>query len=225
MKVLHLACLTLFGFSLTHPLVAQFSLGVRGGVNLSNWAANDEFKDQIGNPEARLSPLAGIVAEIRFSDHLAVQPELGFVQKGFKLESTLSDPILGESSARTDYIVNYLEIPVLFKAGVALGALRIDGLAGPAFGYGLNAKSKDQLTVNGITTTKTDAIDFEDDEFNRMDLSAQAGLSISINFGEAVRIFVDGRYLYGFSNLNTSESPDAAYNRGIALGAGVFAAF
>lgn len=128
---------------------------------------------------------------------------------------------MGEASGRTDFIFNHIEIPVLFKGGGAFGPVRVDGLVGPGLSYALNGKAKYKITVNGNTETETEDIDFEDDEFSRTDLSLHVGAVFSLNLGEALKVFADTRYLLGLTNLNASDSPEEAKNRGISLSAGV----
>ncbi len=59
---------------------AQFSIGLRGGMHLANWAINDDLRNSLGDPAIRLSPVVGAVMEIRFTDNIALQPEMIFLQ-------------------------------------------------------------------------------------------------------------------------------------------------
>lgn len=223
-KVLKNSIATIVMVTITSTAFAQFSIGARGGIHLANWTVNEALEDDVEDPEFRLSPLIGVLAEFRFNDYIAVQPEINFLQKGFKKEETFSDPILGEASGRTDFIFNHIEIPVLFKGGGAFGPVRIDGIVGPGISYALNGKTKYKITVNGNTETETEDIDFEDDEFSRTDLSIHIGAVISVGIGETIKIFADTRYLSGFVNLNSSDSPEEARNYGISISAGVLMA-
>lgn len=200
---------------------AQFSIGLRGGIHLANWAINDDLRNTLGDPEIRLSPVVGAVMEIRFTDNIALQPEMIFLQKGFKQENSYSDPILGAFSSRFDMIINHIEVPVLFKAGGVVGPLRMEGLVGPGLSVALTGKRKTETVYNGVENTDTRDIDFHDDEFSRIDFSIHAGAVFSLKLGEVVRVFLDSRYLLGLTNINTSDSADAARNRGISISTGV----
>lgn len=200
---------------------AQVSIGPRAGINLATWDVSDDVAEQIGSVGNRLSLLFGAVAEIRINDHFAVQPELDFIQKGFSSESNYTDPVLGNVSGSEDVVTNNLEIPVLVKAGGAIGPVRIDGLAGPSFAYSLNGKLKTKISIGGQSDSSSEDINFEDDQFSRTDLGIQLGLAVGLNLGESAKLFLDGRYLLGFTNLNTSGEDGEVKNRGIAISAGV----
>ncbi len=200
---------------------AQFSIGVRGGIHLGDFALSNV--EGFGtNPESRTGGLFGVVSEFRFSENIAIQPELNFIQKGSQQNFSLSDSLFGDISVNADVILNYLELPVLFKVGGDLGMVRVDALAGPGFGYAVNGKIKSVSTVNGETETEEEAIDFEKDEFSRTDLSIHLGGMLTLKAGERTSIFVDGRYIIGLTDLNTSnDDDDEARNRGGSFSAGV----
>ncbi len=221
MKTLKISITTLVLATLASTVSAQFSIGLRGGLHLANWAVNDDLRNSLGDPAIRLSPVVGAVMEIRFTDNIALQPEMIFLQKGFKQENSYTDPILGEFSSRNDMIINHIEVPVLFKAGGVLGPLRMEGLVGPGVSVALTGKRKTETVFNGVEDKNTRDIDFNDDEFSRIDFSIHAGAVFSIKLGEVVRVFLDSRYLLGLTNINTSSSSDAARNRGVSISTGV----
>jgi opacity protein-like surface antigen len=200
----------------------QISVGPRVGVNLAKWSVDGEVEEEIGDISNRTGFVAGAVAEFRFNDNFAVQPEINFLQKGFKSEFAISDSILGDFSSETNVVMNYLEVPVLAKVGKSFGTTRVDLLAGPSFGYAMNGKVKSKFTIGGNTEEGEEDIDFEEDEISRFDLGLQVGAAVTFNLGSA-NLFIDGRYALGFSNLNDSPDDEEsnAYNRGIVLSAGV----
>lgn len=199
----------------------QISYGPRVGVNLAKWAVDSE--DEIGDIKNRLGFLGGAVFEIRFNENFAIQPEINFLQKGVKTEFSETDTLFGDYSSSADVFFNYLEVPVTLKVGKSFGVARVDVLAGPSLGYGLSGKTKNTYTINGVTEKEEFDIDFKDDEISRIDVSLQIGAAVSFGLGESARLFVDGRYLLGLSNLvDTSDSDDPTiHNRGIALSAGI----
>jgi len=230
MKVLAKFLFAFFFAALATNASAQASFGLRGGVNLSTWTINGEAEEELGDfQKNRTSLLFGVISEIRFSDNLAIQPEINFIQKGTRFEESETDPVLGNASFKLDYILNYIEVPVLLKGGAGFGAGRIDVLAGPSFGYALNGKQKSEITFLGMTEKETEDIDFKEDEVSRTDFGLQFGAALSLNLGSSAKLFVDGRYLLGLTNLNTSENTSSddwtPRNRGIALTAGVLIAF
>lgn len=200
---------------------AQFSIGLRGGIHLGDFALKN-VEGFATNPESRLGGLFGVVSEIRLNDNFAIQPELNFIQKGSRQELSLSDSLFGDIDVKAEVILNYLELPVLFKFGGNVGSMvRVDALAGPGFGYALNGKFKNVSTVNGETESENEAIDFDKDELSRTDVSIHVGGMLTLKAGEAAKIFVDGRYIIGLTNLNTSNETNEARNRGGSFSAGV----
>lgn len=197
----------------------QISVGPRVGINLANFSVDDE--EEIGELDNRLGFLAGVVGEFRFSENLALQSELGFIQKGAKSEFSFEDPQLGTISEEANFIFNYLEVPVLFKAGTSFGQVRLDGLIGPSFGYAMSAKGKYKTTIGGETEEEEESIDFDDEGISRFDLGLQFGAILGIDLSETAQIFVDGRYLLGLSNLNEDSEDGDIKNKGLAFSAGV----
>lgn len=197
----------------------QISVGPRVGINLANFSVDEEEDfDELDN---RLGFLAGAVGEFRFTENLALQSELGFIQKGAKSKFSYTDPQLGEISEESEFIFNYLEVPVLFKAGTSFGQTRLDGLIGPSFGYAMNAKGKYKTTIGGETEEVEEDLDFDDNDISRFDLGLQFGAVLGIDVSETAQIFVDGRYLLGLSNLNENSEDGDIKNKGLAFSAGV----
>ncbi len=206
-------------------LSAQIGIGLRGGLNFANWSLNDAAKDEfVFDAKSANSLLFGALLEIRLSQNLAIQPEVNYIQKGTKIDETILGAVV-----KGRYTINYLEVPLLLKAGVGFGIGRFDVLLGPSFGYGLNGKYKITTTVSGIEDTVEEDLDFEEDEISRTDLGAQVGASLGLNLGSTTRFFVDGRYLLGFSNLDKHEhvggEDPSVKNRGVALTAGLIFSF
>jgi len=199
---------------------AQISIGPRVGVNLAKWSADGG--EDVGDFKNRTGYQFGVAAEIRLNDHLAFQPEINFIQKGTRQDMSVVDSLFGEVAFKSNAYINYLEVPVLVKAGTSFGPARIDVLAGPSFGYGLNGKAKTELTIGGETMKDESDLDFKEDGVKRFDLGLQFGAAVSFSLGERASLFVDGRYLLGLSDLNDDAEADTKINnRGIGLSAGV----
>lgn len=199
---------------------AQISIGPRVGVNLSNWSVDSG--EDVGDFKSRTGYQFGIAAEIRFNDNFAIQPELNFLQKGARQDMAEVDSVLGNIAFKSNYVINYLEVPVLVKAGKSFGPARVDILAGPSFGYGLNGKLKSEFTIGGETNKDESDLNFKDDQIKRVDVGLQFGASVSFNLGDRASLFVDGRYLFGLTDLNDSDDDSfKVNNRGIGLSAGV----
>ncbi len=205
---------------------AQFSLGVRGGIISSTAQFSEDLGFEFDN---RLGALGGVVAEIRFNEGFAIQPELNYVQRGWQSTFLISIPNLYTAETVTKTRINYVELPILLKAGFNLGPARLDLLAGPSFSKAISGKNDVTTTTTflagdkDVDKTSTD-LEFDND-IKKNDLNAQLGLSLS--FGSSNnRLFVDGRYLYGIANINDNNAINADIsNRGFVVSAGLLHAF
>jgi Outer membrane protein beta-barrel domain len=202
---------------------AQISLGLRGGIMQNQF----NFSDDIENLEnmKRSGLLGGAFVEFRINEGFALQLEGNYAQKGNEQTIIVSVPNIYTLKTETKTRINYLEIPILAKAGFNLGPARIDLLAGPSFSYALNGQDKIKTTQTfladePIVTEATNDYDFETD-LEQYDLGGQAGLQLSFGTKKR-RIFVDGRYLLGFVNQNNGVANESieVNNQGIALTVG-----
>jgi hypothetical protein len=201
----------------------SLSVGVRGGINLANIAFEDE--DYLGiEPERRLSLDFGLLFNIGISENFSIQPEIHYMQKGYRSEF---EEMIFQETVSTDQnvLINYLEIPVLAKVGLGNETVQLMINAGPSLGYALNGRTEIEIDAFGMKEKEEEYIDLGDEEnedFNRLDFSLLFGAGIGFNTGPAT-IFVDARYLLGLTDLDDSGDEDipAARNRGLGFGLGV----
>jgi hypothetical protein len=212
-----LLALALFFTAFSLSAQTQISIGPRLGINLAKWSTDDSA-DEILTIDNRLGLLAGGVLELRFNDNLALQPEINFIQKGFKTELAVFDTV---PDTEVRFILNYLEIPVLLKVGKSFGSARFDVLAGPSFGYAINGKTRTKFNLDGDESDIGQSVDFEEAGLKRFDMSVQVGAAFTFGLGEKTDLFIDGRYLLGLTNLNDTGDDSEARNRGIAFSAGL----
>jgi hypothetical protein len=82
---------------------------------------------------------------------LSLQPELNYIQKGFKGTST-GEFNIGEQvfqfHAKNEHTINYLEIPVLARFEYGGDKFKVHVHAGPSVGFGLGGKYKSESTVD-----------------------------------------------------------------------------
>lgn len=205
---------------------SQVHLGIRGGilnttVNYSQTTAGQV----VGN---RNGLIASVLTEIRINDGFAIQPEVAWAQRAWDNTSVLSIPFLTNIETTESERINYAEIPLMMKAGFGIGPVRLDILAGPSFSLALSGKRTTTVkTTNLITDTTNETSETEDLEFDqdykKADLNLQGGAALSFRLGGS-RIFLDGRYLYGVTNL--SNSSDTEINsRGVAITGGLLFGF
>ena len=217
--------LLLFTFAFSVHVQAQVHFGIRGGIlsssaNFSETTAGQTIKNRTG-------ALGSLVAEVRINEGFAIQPEVSWVQRGWKNALLISIPFLGSSETIYAEQINYLEIPVMAKAGFSAGPARLDIIAGPSFAWAINGKQKTttiNTTANNQTSTNSTERDLDfDEDFQKADFGLQGGLVLSANLGSA-RVFFDGRYLYGIKDLSRDEDVKIT-SKGVALSAGVLFGF
>ncbi len=202
--------IVLFLTGVNQVLKAQtMGLGVRGGVNLAtsevrekidgSW--NTDMKDYI------VGVNAGLVVEIGFSDMFFLQPEVNYVQKGYK--TTIQNGTKSEFTTT----MNYVEMPILLKGEFGAGDLKFNAILGPTFSYAFDGKTK----FDGETTD----IDFGKDNVKQYDIGGMAGIGLGYDVYPGT-VFLDARLGWGFTNLNDSDNSDNFKwrNRGLNIGVG-----
>lgn len=148
-----------------------------------------------------------------FNEYLAFQFELLFAQKGFKLKGTTSGVYV---SAYTT--LNYLEIPLLFRASYPLGPVSIYSILGPYVGFGLKASV-------GSSVGKIGSYSFKDLGLHPVDFGLCFGGGAGFHIGRS-ELFLDLRYDLGLvdcNNIDDSDKPSgykANCNRNFAISIG-----
>ncbi|MEM9822364.1 MAG: porin family protein [Bacteroidota bacterium] len=180
-----------FLFLLTSLQVnAQSYLGLRSGLSFANVRTVN-----IETPEPGPDHINGINAalfvELGISKSFAIQPELNFLQKGYRVQE-MFDGLTFDASVK----LNYLELPILFKYRYGNpDAINIYAIAGPSLGYAYSGRFIDN------TFDFSRAVDFEvDGEFGRVDVSAVIGAGANFPVGPGAIVF-DLRYHFGLSSL------------------------
>ena len=158
---------------------AQIGYGARAGVNFANVSFDGD--DEVPS-DGRIGALAGVFATVPLGGWLTVQPEAIYTVKGASVE-------VAEISS--DYIVDYLEVPVLARFHLRSN---IYLAAGPSMALRLRARSR---TAFGGSTEELDL----DDDVERFDLGVVG--AIGVEFG---RWLVDGRYTHGLSDTDADTS-------------------
>lgn len=187
--------------------ISQMRPGIEVGANYSNITYSD-------NNGSETSPQLGMhvrgIVEFVMSDLISIETGLGYSGKGNRgtFESNFS--FLGSSFSlknESSIRLNYLNVPVLVKAGINLGEGRLYLGVGPDFYYAASGKVKSETTttINGVSEVENDesSIDFKEDNISRFDLGAKAVLGYEKN-----GIFVQAGFEKGFINLNTDSQVD-----------------
>lgn len=153
---------------------AQVSLGVKGGLNMSN------FSGDVNNNKAKVGFHIGLAADYEFMYNNSIQTGLFFTTKGSKFEAGIDGLNVKET-----FNPMYLQLPVhyAYKLDVSPGT-RLVFHAGPYAALGLGGKAGDLKL-------------FEDDILKRFD--AGLGLGVGAEFGP---ILVDLGWDMGLVNIS-----------------------
>jgi len=180
---------------LTQAAMAQFHLGIKGGVNISK-VDGKAFRD-----EFRYGYHLGGFAEIGLGGKLGIQPEVLFNQYQTRADSSFSN-VYQNSVHIANYQnvkLNYLTIPLLLN--YKLGSL-MSLQAGPQ--YGILIDQSKNLVQNGK------------DAFKNGDFSLVGGATIHI-----AKIRLQGRYFVGLNNVSDISNQNKWKNQGYQLSLGL----
>lgn len=185
----------------------DFGFGAKAGLNVSNVRlSKGEGSD------SRISFHIGGLAEIKFSDKLALQPELLFSSQGTKKENKITHFGTSVSNSITTEL-NYLNLPVMVKYFI------MDGLAveaGPQIGFLLSAKTTTEVSGTGPISVSTGKdIDIKE-QTKSVDFGLNFGASYKLDFG----LFFGARYNLGLTDLNKKSGDITFKNSVIQISAG-----
>jgi opacity protein-like surface antigen len=122
-----LVLIFVLAFAESNETFAQFSLGIRGGVNFSTLRTDFKSQSFSDNLEQSLSTKTGYVGGIyaRIGNKFYLQPELIFSAKGGNINVL---PKIGSTPAQT-VAIDYTNFDIPLLVGCKLGPIRIN--AGP----------------------------------------------------------------------------------------------
>lgn len=167
--------------------------GIRGGGIISK--TDFESTSPSEDPESKIGADLAILAAFPIGGgFLMLQPELHWLQKGYKIP----DALTGDDITST---LNYLELPLLLRVNFG-GSIRIFAFAGPSIGYLLDGEISDG-------TQTRDAADYLDP----IEYSGHLGLGVGLGTFE-----VDIRYMAGLSDISDTEDLSDVKNSSFGAG-------
>jgi opacity protein-like surface antigen len=197
MKKVLISALVLFAFGVASAQQVKF--GVKAGLNLSTFSG-----DAVGDDVSMKAGLhAGGLVEIKFTDKLALQPEVLFSMQGAKVVSEGFD---GAVSFHDEFKRNlsYINVPVMLKFYPA-GGFYLEG--GPQVGFLVAAKAKVESTdtEDGVITriSRTDDVK---DQYKSVDFAFNFGLGYDFT----QNFYAGARYSFGLSGIQ--DSPFTIYD-------------
>jgi hypothetical protein len=121
------------------------SIGIRGGLNFSNFMGDfyfSDYPDKI-NPNAKLGLNFGPTIEMGISEKISFQSGIVFSQKGFKYQE-IEERRRGGTVEIVEYNdvlkISYLQVPLNFKFYHEVNDFKIFGILGSYYGFALSGK-------------------------------------------------------------------------------------
>ena len=226
-KNIGIKCLCLVGlFGMIHfSANAQVSLGVRAGVSVSSVRVTP---DAINIQEIGGWELA-VPVEFRLNEWIALQPELGFSQRG--VQYTRGNSLEGDrgflSALSGRVSLNYLQTPFLIKfAPESYRQFSFEFFTGPNLGVLLNAKTEESFGFQSEDPPATRTLEggIAGNDIKSFDIGWVIGSGIAyqlrgrnlskLNRGE---ILMDVRYTIGTSHLDPNWSPGNVTSRSLGI--------
>lgn len=131
MKRLALVALIIVAFAASASAQGM-QAGLKGGLNIAK-ATGDDVPDEAA---WLYSGIGGAFLCYMFNDMFAIQPELLFAMKGWKIE-------VEDETFKTK--LNYIEIPLLLRLNIPTeGSMTPAIFAGPSIGFLMSAKAEDE---------------------------------------------------------------------------------
>ena len=174
-----------------------FNSHTRFGVRVGGIISRQDFESSnfTEDPESKFGGDLAILAAIPIGGgFFMLQPELHWMQKGFKIE----DALTGDDYTST---LNYIELPLLARINFG-GSLKVFAFAGPSVGYLISGSYED---ANG----GQDAQDILDE----LEYSGYFGIGVGLGTLE-----VDLRYMAGLSDIADSPTISDVKNSSYGLG-------
>lgn len=172
-------------------------IGIVAGLNLATVTGQTDNSIQTKNKSGFM---AGVFLVRPIAEHLDIQPELIFTQKG---------AVASGSGAELSVTLNYVELPVLFRYNIPVSSsgVRPYVYAGPSFAYRTSCDftaSGGGITASG--SCKSANSGSSSDEPKTVDVGGVVGGGIAFAIGGRAISF-GARYEAGFLDLNKNPAP------------------
>ncbi|WP_165021062.1 porin family protein [Dysgonomonas sp. ZJ279] len=193
---------------LVATLSAQIRFGVKAGGNFSNlYTSGDNKGINADQYKGRFSYHFGGLAEYSFTDMLAIQPELTYINHGANLKKT-------NSFGMTDghITLNSIQLPVNLKASFKLGENRVFAYGGPYVSYNIYGRAR------GKIDGKTESVELfsKGSDMKRWDYGVGVGVGLEIN-----KFVLTLGNQFGLADINGAEGSKMKAGN-ITLSAGYF---
>lgn len=195
MKKVFLAAIAIGTFGIANAQSVKF--GVKAGVNIAT-LTGDAVADDVS---MKVGFNAGGLAEIKFTDMIALQPEVLFSMQGARTVDRTNDIVGNRFEEESSVNLGYINVPVMLKI-YPTKSFFLEG--GPQVGFLISAKSKNEATsnfVDGTSIVESETVDIKD---NLKTLDVAFNLGLGYDFTE--NLFINARYSLGLTNVY--DTPD-----------------
>lgn len=195
---------------------AQFYLGPRVGLNMSNMSYNTANVDNI----SIMGFHGGATAKYQFMKKLSVQMD-GMVSTMGNKQKFIEGDVTTETTTNAMYVqvpiyINF-EKPIMpdnlvpYRVKASSASFHLYG--GGYFGYALSATSGTKITTPSDVTPAVKG-DILKTDYNAIDFGIAAGIGMSFKMDEhdTKRLGLDARYLMGLSNFEKREGYTANHS-------------
>lgn len=197
--------LPIFLIILSIPAAAQFSVGIRAGMSMSDYTVKTKY-----NKSNKGGLAAGVVVTNTIGKNISVQADLMYVQKGYNHQIC--------NQCYDKFTSTFIEVPLtlrysfyLPKISSKLENLKAHAMGGIYFSRWLNAKYETKIFDDKITQ------DYVFSGEKRADFGPNVGLGLEYALFSG-SLILDYRYSYGLVDMSAPGSTNAQKNRSAILG-------
>ena len=201
----------------------EVDLGISGGADFSkiSFLHNDRLRmGQIGNQSFTPNYRMGVVCRYISQNHFGLQIETNYVKAGWKesyvddsgswyvynSESQMMEDVYGLILSRD---ISYIEVPLLAHIYFGKRKVRFFVNLGPVVnfivGYGdLKTGGKNENMSHVVLKSDDPRIS---DDYQKVGYGVNGGLGLNFILGK-MHMIIEGRYMYGFSDLYDNNKAD-----------------
>ena len=186
-----LLSITFVFFAIIIKAQTTFTLIPKTGISISNLSTSSSGFNVSYSSNTGFT--GGLGLGINFNEHLSLQPEILYTQKGARLKYSFYP-----ADVDLKIFLNYLEIPVLFKYSYGPVYFNLGPCIDFKVGTGLQNKSSKNVNVT-----------WNDSNLNSTDFGFAFGGGFAFPVGIG-KIMIDGRYVLGLSNIVSNSDSEAS---------------
>lgn len=188
----------------SHDSLAQFgvALGPKGGFSVTSLGGDPS------NIDRNINWLGGIFVNIQLSPVVNIQPEAILNEKGADFT---------RNGERRDLEVQYIDVPILLKLRVP-----IDDVFFPHILLGPNGSFRTDIDYTSRNTDNGTVVTVSKNDIRKADIGGIVGAGMDLQTRRSGIFFtIDGRYGFGFTNIDDTNDSFEIRNRGWMFSLGI----